>query len=454
MRVNSRFIFPEDFVWGAACSAFQLEGATYTDGKTANTYDQAFEDPERKSKFQDDRSPYIGADFYHRYPQDIAMFQELGIKSFRFSIAWTRICPDVSGEPNQAGIDFYNKVIDELIAHGITPMFDLFHSDLPYWVIEEGGICDEKFVEWFTHYAEICFREFGARVKLWNTVNEPKLSVYGPYSFARSAPYIRDEGLALKATHNMLIAHFRCVKMLHEMWPDAQIGAVNNAGKCYSLSFREEDIEAAERHGAMQLLFLDPMLLGRYPQEALDYENVGKHISEEMIAQVKEEFVPMDFYGINYYCPMFIRPGDSSVVGTTYAEPDVPKDAYGFHTYAPGMFDLLMDLQQRYGDVPVYITENGYTCRRNVATMEVENDLNDTARINYIREHLRAARRAIRAGVNLKGYYYWSVMDCWEGTMGYGYPMGLIAVNFDTLERTPRDSYHYYRTVIQNNRVD
>jgi len=285
-------------------------------------------------------------------------------------------------------------------------------------------------------------------------VNEPKLTIYGPYSFARSAPYIRDEALALKSTHNMLIAHFRCVKILHEMWPDAQIGAVNNAGKCYSMSFEAEHIEAADRHGAMQLLFLDPMLLGTYPKEALEYEGVGKYISEEMVAQLKSEFVPMDFYGINCYCPMFIRAGGTSADGTTYYKPDVPCDEYGFHTYAPAMFDLLMDLKDRYGDVPVYITENGYTCRRNVETMEVENDLNDTARINYIREHLRAARRAIRAGVNLKGYYYWSVMDCWEGSMGYGYPMGLIAVNFDTLERTPRDSFYYYQTVISHNMVD
>lgn len=454
MKKENDFRFPEDFVWGAACSAFQLEGASYLEGKTANVFEQAFDEPVRRRKFHDNRSPHVGADFYHRYPEDIALFKELGLGSFRFSIAWSRICPDVSGKPNQAGIDFYNHVIDELIAQGITPMFDLFHSDLPYWVIEEGGLCDEKFVDWFTHYAEICFREFGDRVKLWNTVNEPKISVYGAYSYANCAPYIKDEGLALKATQNMLIAHFRTVKLLHEMWPDAQIGAVNNAGKCFSMSFEAQDIEAASRHGAMQLLFLDPMLLGCYPPEVLAYEGIARYISEEMILQLKEEFVPMDFYGINCYCPMFIRSGDTSADGTTYFEPEVPKDAYGFHTYAPAMFDLLMDLKERYGEVPVYITENGFTCRRNVETMTVENDLHDAERISYIREHLRAARRAIRAGVKLKGYYYWSVMDCWEGTMGYGYPMGLISVNFDSLQRTPRDSFYYYQKVIRNKMVD
>jgi len=252
----------------------------------------------------------------------------------------------------------------------------------------------------------------------------------------------------------MLIAHFRCVKMLHEMWPDAQIGAVNNAGKCYSLSFDPVDMDAADRHGAMQLLFLDPMLLGRYPKEVMDYPEMAKHVSEEMVDELKQEFVPMDFYGINCYCPMFVRSGNSSAYGTTWVETECPKDAYGFHTYAPGLYDLLVDLKDRYGDVPVYITENGYTYRRNMETMEVPDNYKDAERVNYIREHLRAASRAIKAGVNLKGYYYWSVMDCWEGFKGYGYPMGLIAVDFDTLERTPRDSFYYYQEVIKHNMVD
>ncbi len=437
----NRFTFPKDFVWGAACSAFQMEGGAYEGGKSESHYEHSFRDPNNKMNYQDDLSPDVASDFYHKYVEDIQMMRDLGLKSFRFSFAWTRICPDVSGTPNQAGIDFYNRVLDEMIAQGIEPMFDLFHSDLPQWVLDEGGIINEKFVDWFTHYAEVCFKAFGDRVKLWNTVNEPKLSVYGPYSFARYAPYVRDEGLALKATHHMLIAHFRCVKMLHEMWPDAQIGAVNNAGKCYSMSFDPKDMDAADRHLMMQLLFLDPMMLGEYPKEMMAYPALAQYVSEEMVTQIKEEFVPMDYCGLNCYCPTFARAGDGTAYGTTWFQSGLPKDAYGFTTYAPGLFDLLMDIKDRYGDVPIYITENGYTYRRNMETMEVPNDLHDTERISYIRENLRVANRAIKAGVNLKGYYYWSIMDCWEGTMGYGYPMGLITVNFDTLERTPRDSY-------------
>ena len=450
----NRFTFPEDFVWGAACSAFQMEGGSYEGGKSESHYEHSFRDPEGRKNYQDDRSPDVSSDFYHKYKEDIALMRELGLKSFRFSFAWTRICPMVDGTPNREGIDFYNRVLDEMVAQGIEPMFDLFHSDIPQWVLDEGGIIDERFVDWFTHYAEICFREFGDRVKMWNTVNEPKLSVFGPYAHARYAPYLHDEGLALKATHHMLLAHFRCVKMLHEMWPDAKIGAVNNAGKCYSLTFDKNDMEAADRHLAMQLLFLDPMLLGEYPKEMMEYPALAKHVTPKMLKELKEEFVPMDYCGLNYYCPLFIRAGGESSYGTEWFDSGWPEDAYGFTTYAPGLFDLLMEIRDRYGDVPVYLTENGYTYKRDVATMTVENDLNDDRRVSYIREHLRTASRAIKAGINLCGYYYWSVMDCWEGMHGYGYPMGLISVNFDTLERTPRDSYHYYKQVIENNMVD
>ncbi len=450
----NRFTFPKDFVWGAACSAFQMEGGAYEGGKSESHYEHSFRDPETKTKYQDNRSPDVSSDFYHKYPEDIKMIKELGLKSFRFSFAWTRICPDISGKPNKEGIDFYHRVLDEMIDQGIEPMFDLFHSDLPQWVLDNGGIVDERYVDWFTNYAEVCFREFGSKVKIWNTVNEPKLSVYGSYAWGRYAPYKKDPALALKATHNMMLAHYRCVKMLHEMWPDAKIGAVNNAGKCHSMNFNEEDMDAADRHFAMQFLFLDPMLLGEYPKEMMAYPKMAQFVTPEMVEELKREFVPMDFYGINYYNPNFIRKGTESAYDSTWFEAGWEKDAYGFPTYGPGMLDLLLELRDRYGDVPIYITENGYTYRRNVETMTViGDDIHDNKRCDYIREHLRAIWRAIKVGINVKGYYYWSVMDCWEGTMGYGYPMGLISVNFDTLERTPRDSYYYYQDIIKHNMV-
>lgn len=447
--------FPQNFLWGAACSAMQMEGAIFEDGKTYNVSEYNFFNPHPEAIPEDTRSPEIGCDYYHKFREDHDLFRQLGLKAFRFSIAWSRICPDVNGKPNPLAIAHYNAVIDDMISKGITPFFDLWHSDLPRWVVDNGGIISDKFIGWFTHYAEICFREFGDRVKLWSTINEPKLNVYGVYSHAHGAPYLHDEALAMKATTNAILAHFEIVRILRKMWPDAQIGSIHNMGKCYSMSFDEQDIAAANRHGAMQLLFLDPMMKGEFPPEALAYPQSAKYILPEYITAIKENFIPMDFYGVNNYCPGFIRSGNSTAYGTHWFESGLPRDAYGFTTYPAGLFDMLMDLNDRYDGAAVIITENGYTYRRkDVFKMDLEDYQYDYERINYIREHLRECSRAIRAGVNLKGYFYWSIMDCWEGSMGFGYPMGLIGVNLDTRERIPRESFHYYKKVIESNMVD
>jgi len=447
--------FPKDFIWGAACSAVQMEGAIFEDGRTLSGGEANFFDPHPEAKPQDDRSPERGVDYYHKFREDHELFSQLGLKMFRFSISWSRICPTIDGTPNQKGIDHYNELIDDMIAKGITPFFDLWHCDLPDWVIKNGGIVDDRFFGWFTHYAEICFREFGDRIKYWSTINESKLNVYGVYAHAHDAPFMRNEDLAMKATHNAIIAHYEIVRMLHEMWPDAKIGSIHNAGACYPATFSKEDQEAAVRHSAMQLLLLDPMMKGEYPPEMVNFPGMSKYFTPERIAELREKFVPQDFYGINYYCPATIAYGEDSAYKTRWVATDLPSDAYGFTTYAPGLYDLLLELNVRYNGAPVLITENGYTYRRkDVYKMNLEDYQHDPERISYIREHIRECSRAIEAGVNLKGYFYWSIMDCWELAMGFGYPMGLIGVDLDTLERIPRDSFYYYQQIIKNNAVN
>lgn len=450
------FTFPNDFTWGISGSAYQFEGAMLEDGKTESTQEYYFyHQDECPYSYQDTRSPEVKVDFYHHYPDDIKLFRELGATGFRFSFSWPRICPDQSCTPNPKAIAYYNDLIDRLLAAGITPFFDIWHNDIPMWMLSEGGIAGDKFYHYFTTYAKICFENFGDRVKLWSTMNEPKLNVYGVYSHGHAAPFIKDEGLAMKATTNAILAHFECVRMLREMWPDAKIGSVHNYGACYSMSFDEADVAAAERHQSMQLLLLDPMMRGVFPEKVLSHEETAKFILPEYREAIQKAFVPMDFYGINYYSPGFIKSGSSTAYGTTWFEAEVPQDAYGFKNYASGLFDSLCGLSDRYPNVPVYVTENGYTYRReDVWNTAIAAFQHDPERINYVREHLRACSRAIRAGVNLKGYYYWSAMDCWESSMGYGYPMGLIGVDLDTLERFPRDSYYYYQKVIAGNRVD
>jgi len=450
----SNYTFPKDFLWGVAGSAFQMEGAMREGGKTLNASEAAFYNPETNGRFQDKRPPDVTCDFYHKYPEDLALFKELGVNTFRFSIAWARIIPEKDAAPCQAGIDYYNALIDEMLKNGITPFFDLWHSDLPQWVKDNGGLLSEEFPGWYLRYAEVCLREFGDRVKYWSTVNEPKLNVYGPLARAVGAT-AEDIDRAIKAVHHMLIAHFGTVKLLRRLWPDAKIGSVHNASEIYCRSFEKEDIEAAERSWAMQWILLDPMLRGCYPEEVLAYPGMACHITEEYRQALRESFVPMDFYGLNYYCPNHVRAGDKTHYSTAGFPTELPHDAYPFTNYAPALFDLLMNLNDRYDGVPVIITENGYTYRReDVFNMDMEAFQHDIDRELYIREHLRSCARAIRAGVNLKGYYYWSAMDCWESSRGYGYPMGVVGVNFDTLERIPRDSFYYYQKVIANNMVD
>ena len=438
----SNYRFPKDFLWGVAGSAFQMEGGMYEGGKCLNIREAAFLDPVRQVNFEDTRGPQVSCDFYHKYPEDLELFKSLGLNSFRFSISWSRIFPDPEAPACQAGIDYYDRMIDKMIELGIRPLFDLWHSDLPQWVEEQGSFLSDSFIGRYADYAETCFRAFGDRVKYWSTCNEPVLNTYRPYAKGR-----KDMDMAIAATQNMLLAHFEAVKRLRGIWPDAKIGSTHNTGMCYCYSFEPKDITAAERHQASQYLFLDPMLLA--------WPGVRGHIPDRFAEQLKEAFVPMDWYGCNYYTPVFVCADDQTTYGTRTFRIEMPKDAYPFYTYSAGLTDLLLDLNERYPGVPVMITENGYTDRReDVWNMDMEPYQNDINRQDYIREHLRACGRALRAGVKLKGYYYWSAMDCWESTKGYGYPMGLVGINFDTLERVPRDSFYYYQKVVRNNMID
>ncbi len=474
------FVFPKDFLWGVAGSAFQMEGGMYEGGKDLNIRETSWLDavrrglvqqpgekelpivdvdwinPESPSKFRDNRSPEVTCDFYHKYPEDIELLASLGINTFRFSISWGRIISAYGAEPNQAGIDYYNGMINKMLECGIQPFMDLWHSDLPCWVLNHGGFISDEFVSWFSRYAEVCFREFGDRVKFWSTSNEPYLNAFGAYALGMGLPKLKEMPLGIKAAHHMVLAHFEAVRLLRKMWPDAKIGSVHNTARYYCLSHDPADEAAAARRQASQFLLSDPMALGKYPQELLDYEPFARYIPQEYIEELKEKFLPMDFFGINYYQPAFVRAGESQYFGVQGIKGiNLPQDAYPFKTYANGLFDLLLDMTERYPGVDLFVTENGYTQQRDdVYNMEMESLQHDVLRQEYIREHLRACQRAIRAGAALKGYYYWSCMDVWESTMGYGYPMGLIGINFDTLERVPRDSFYYYQKIVKNNTVD
>ena len=444
--------FPKDFVWGAAASAFQIEGAAFEGGKGANKHDHILRDPELKHHYDGTRLPDVCADFYHLYPEDIKLFKELGLKSFRYSISWARIYPNgPEGGVNEEGIAFYNRLIDALLAAGIEPFMDLYHSDVPWWVIERGGMLNREFVEWFSVYAETCFKAFGDRVKLWSTVNEPKLQVYGAYAFAFSPPYMKDERAAMIATHHMLLAHFEAVKHARRICPDAKVGSVHNMGKTYPATNGEKDVYSAEMHDILQHVYLYPMVYGVYPETLLQNEEFFRYVTEEEKAELRAAFVPCDFAGVNYYTPCYSKYDPTQPYGIGAAECDrgFVADGYGFRCYPQGLFDTLWFCGQLYPDLDLFITENGYTTLRG-GEFDEPTTAEDPERINYIREHILETWRAIQAGSRVKGYYHWAAMDCFEGGLGFGVDMGLIGINYGTLERVPRKSFYFYQEVIKH----
>lgn len=445
--------FPNDFLWGAAASACQIEGAAFEDGKGENKHDWILRDPELKKYYDGTRLPDVCADFYHKYPEDIKLFSALGLNTYRHTVAWSRIFPNDPDEVNPKGLEFYKKLAHALKAAGMEPFFDLLHADIPRWVYERGGLLNPDFIKWFEKYARVCFAALGDTVKLWCTVNEPKLLIYGAYAHSFGPPFVSDEKSALLATKNMLLAHFAAVKAAREICPDAKIGSVHNTGKTYCRSFDERDIHAALLHDKFQHLFLYPMQYGKYPKELLAEPEFRGSLGADDERQIAAAFTPGDFAGLNFYSGCFSRYDPADRYGIGFFDPGLPKDGYGFIFYPQGLYDVLMDYTEMYPGLDLYITENGRTSLRG-GEFDEPSEIHNPGRINYIREHLNAACRALYAGARLKGYYHWASMDCFEGGMGFGIDMGLIAINYKTLERIPRDSYYYYQKVIANKGAD
>lgn len=446
------FKFPKDFIFGAASSAYQIEAACTEGGKMPTVYD--YYSKAKPDMFKEGGGPESAADFYHHYREDIAIMKQYGLKSFRFSICWARILSDVDSEPNQAGIAYYNDVINCLCENGLIPFFDLYHCDMPMFVIDKGGPTNPDFVKWFTYYAKICFEAFGDRVKFWSTVNEPVLNVYGAYARENNGPFGNSMKDGLLASYHMMLAHYSAVKLYRSMNLGGQIGAVNHFIPTYGLTPDPKDQAAADRYREFYAgWWLEPMLKGRYPELILREKEVADLMPEGFEKGLRDNFEPMDFVGINFYNPAFIAyDPEGELCYRRERNTPLPKDDYGFDRYPAAMFDLMMHIKHNYGEIPIYITENGIGM---APPAEKEADLNDTYRIDYLREHLRELSRCLQAGVNLKGYYHWTFLDTYEGnTKGYKVRFGLVRIDTETWERTPRASLAYYRDIISNSAVD
>jgi beta-glucosidase len=443
---NTSGQFPAGFLWGAATSAYQIEGAPLADGAGASIWQRFCGTPGLVFEGQ---SGDIACDHYHRYREDVGLMQQLGLKAYRFSIAWGRVQPSGRGAVNSAGLGFYDRLVDELLAHGIEPMVTLFHWDLPAALDDRGGWLNPDIAQWFAEYATIMYRKLDGRVKHWATLNEPWVVTDGGYLHGALAPGHRNRFEAPIAAHNLLRAHGAAVQA-YRAEGKHQIGLVVNIEPKYPASESTADLAATARADAyMNRQFLDPALRGSYPEEMP--EIFGEAWPQWPAADFDLIRQPLDFIGVNYYTRNVTR-ADETVWPLRAKPVKQPQRTYtetGWEVYSQGLTDTLLWIKQRYGNVPLYITENG-AAFFDAPTVE-DGKVEDPLRVSYLRQHIRAVRNAIREGVDIRGYFVWSLLDNFEWALGYSKRFGIVHVDYATLKRTPKMSASYYAQVIESN---
>ena len=443
--------FPDGFLWGAATSAHQIEGAPFADGAGASHWYRFAHTP-GNTAFGDTGD--VACDHYHRWPEDIALMRGLGLGSYRFSIAWARVLPQGTGAPNPKGLDFYSRLVDALLEAGIAPNATLYHWDLPAALDDRGGWLNRDSADWFAEYAALVYRTLGDRVGLWATLNEPWVVVDAGYLHGVHAPGHRNFYEAPIAAHNLLRAHGAGVQAFRASGATGRIGIVVNLEPKDPASDGAADAAAVGRADAyMNRQYLDPLFHGRYPDELRDI--FGDAWPDHDPADLELIRQPIDFLGINFYKRGVTRddPAALPVRASLVPQPQHPHTDVGWdwEVHPPALTRILLWVKQRYGDVPLYITENGAAFYD--PPVARDGAIHDPLRIDYLRDHLRAAHDAMQQGVDLRGYYVWSLLDNFEWSAGYAKRFGIIHVNYVTLERTLKDSARFYADVVRRNRI-
>jgi beta-glucosidase len=446
MSEHSRF--PPDFLWGAATAAYQIEGSPLADGAGASIWHRFSHTPGRTANGD---TGDVACDHYYRYASDIGLMRELGLQAYRLSIAWGRIYPEGKGRINQAGLDFYSRLTDELLEAGIIPNVTLYHWDLPAALDDRGGWLNPDIAEWFGDYAATMFDALADRVPMWATINEPLVVMDGGYMNGNLAPGHRNMYEAPIVTHNLLRAHGRGVQAFRARNArDSRIGLVVNLDRKYPASDSRQDEEAVARaHAYGNEQYLDPVLLGRYPAKLREiFGDAWPDWPDEDLALIKQ---PLDYVGVNYYTRLVVKHDETHPPINVGVEPQVDAlhTEMGWEVFPLALTHILTWLKERYGDIPLYITENGS------AFMDppeaIDGRIEDPLRVEYLRSHLHAIRDAIQQGVNLRGYFAWSLLDNYEWSHGYTKRFGIVHVNYPTQERTIKDSGRYYSRIIESN---
>jgi beta-glucosidase len=444
--------FPEKFLWGAATSSYQVEGAVKEDGRGESIWDRFSHTP---GKILNGDTGDIACDHYHRFKEDIKIMKELGLKSYRFSIAWPRIFPNGKGTINPKGLDFYKQLVEELLEKGIEPMVTLYHWDLPQALQDKGGWHNRDTIGYFAEYAFYMYRVLGDRVKLWITHNEPLSSSHIGHATGEYAPGITDPTISAQVSHHIMLSHAQAVQAFRQSdCKDGSIGIVLYFAHIQPASDTQEDREIARMmDGVINRWFIDPVLKGSYPEETLDI--FRKEFNAPVIEQEDMDFIkanPIDFLGINYYTRIVVRKSkEPAFLGCEIVVPEHANlTGIGWEIYPEGLYNILMKICLDYGNPLMYITENGAAFSD---TQIKDKTIQDDDRIGYIKAHLIEINRAIKDGANIGGYFLWSLMDNFEWSHGYSQRFGIIHVDFETLKRSWKKSAFWYRDVIERNGV-
>lgn len=444
--MTTRSSFPDRFLWGAATSAYQIEGSPLADGAGPSIWDRFSHTP---GAVRDADTGDVACDHYRRYEDDVALMRGLGLDAYRFSVSWSRVLPSGRGRVNQAGLDFYRRLVDRLLENDIEPFVTLYHWDLPAALDDEGGWLNPEVASWFAEYARILFRALGDRVRFWTTLNEPWVVADGGYLHGALAPGHRNLFEAPRASHNLLRAHAEAVRA-YRVESEGEIGLVVNLVPVTAASDRPEDLAAARRVDAyINEHYLDPVFLGGYPQELR--EIFGRAWPEAAEAEADGIAEPIDFVGVNYYTRRVVRDapelpplGAAEVKDrgrATYTETD-------WEVYPEGLSDTLRWVTDRYDAPPIFITENGAAF---YDPPLARSRVDDPLRVDYLRAHLQTVRKVLERGeADLRGYFVWSLLDNFEWSHGYSKRFGICHVDFRTQRRTPKASADFYRDVVRS----
>jgi len=436
-KTLTRADFPANFHFGVATSAYQIEGAAREDGRGPSIWDTFCREPGR---ILDGSSGDVACDHYHRWPQDLDLIAGLNVDAYRFSIAWPRIQAQGSGPINPLGLDFYERLVDGMLERGLKPYATLYHWDLPQALQDAGGWTNRDTAHRFAEYARAVAERLGERVLSYATLNEPWCSSILSYQLGHHAPGLRDRGAALSAAHHLLLGHGEALKILRQVVPNSELGVVLNLNPMYPASSSEDEHSTATlEDGKFNRWFLDPLFTGQYPADVWEY--YGSDVPDVYAGDLETISGPLDFLGVNYYTRGFVSSDPSQKpAGASYT-------AMGWEVYPQGLTDLLLRLTRDYPVPPMFVTENGAAYPDTLSNTAEGGSVHDLERVSYFTSHLEAVRQAGVQGVDVRGYFAWSLMDNFEWAYGFEKRFGLVYVDYATQERVLKDSAKWLRAL-------